>query len=529
MGRFLNRRSVLLSSASCLPQRNGRRFVFGLLPNQNHLTIAEAVGMNAIDYDLPRRETKVNAPARQLIRPSLDEFQLPPPSRDPAVTSTVYKLFHSIVCFSRSVILPSLSYTLVVALGVGVQLKTTGEEATRPSDGFTIAATDWPWWRGAERNGTAASDQSPPLNWSESKNVAWKAPIPGRGHGSMCIVGDSIYLQTADETTGAQFVLCINRTTGAESWKTTVHASGGMRKNERSTAASSTPACDGKVVYVSFPNDGALVTSALDIRGKLFWQTKVSGYVEHQGYGASPALYQSMVIVSSDNKGGGAVAALDRTSGSTVWTRERAAQPNYSSPVILHVAGKDQVIMTGCDKVTSFDPMTGKTLWEIDGATTECVTSTVTDGTRVFSSGGYPRNHMSAIAADGSGKVQWENGTRLYVPSLLIRDGHLYGTLDAGIAVCWNAETGEELWKNRLGGNFSASPVLVGDKIFATNESGETFIFRASPHGFEELAKNQLGSEVFSTPVICGGRVYYRAATVVDGVRKEHLYCLADS
>jgi len=428
------------------------------------------------------------------------------------------------LCAIRLRVLFSVSMMLV---GVA-QSQVVAEDLGKVNDGFTIPATDWPWWRGPARNGTASADQTPPLTWSERDNVEWKTSIPGRGHGSMCIVGDHIFLQTSDEANGAQMVICLDRATGKELWTSTVHASGGMRKNERSTAASSTPACDGKLVYVSFPNDNFLITSALDLRGKVIWQTKFSGYVEHQGYGASPALYQSIVIVSSDNKGGGAITALDCKSGSTVWTRERPEQPNYPSPVILHVAGKDQVIMTGCDKVTSFEPMTGKTLWEIDGATTECVTSTVTDGERVFSSGGYPRNHMSAIAADGSGKIEWENGTRLYVPWLLIYDGNLFGTLDAGIAVCWSSKTGVERWKRRLGGNFSASPVLVGDRIYATNEGGETFVFQANPSGFVELAKNQLGGEVFSTPVICDSRIYYRAATIVDGVRKEHLYCLSD-
>ena len=394
------------------------------------------------------------------------------------------------------------------------------------NDGFKISSTDWPWWRGPERNGTASSKQSPPLSWSADENVVWKTAISGRGHGSMCLMGNRIFLQTADESSGAQSVLCLDRLSGKELWKRVVHASGGMRKNERSTAASSTPACDGERIFVNFPNSGQLVTTALNIKGDQLWQTKVSGYIEHQGYGSSPALYQSLVIVSSDNKGGGAIAALDRVSGETAWTRDRPKDPNYPSPIILQAAGKDQVVLTGCDKVSSFEPLTGKTLWEIKGATTECVTSTVTDGIRVFTSGGYPRNHMSAVSADGKGTIEWENNSRLYVPSLLIREGSLFGTLDAGIAVCWESETGKELWKNRLGGNFSASPVLVGETIFATNEGGDTFIFRASKDRYEELGRNHLGDEVFSTPVICDSRIYYRAAFTVDGKRQEYLYCL---
>jgi outer membrane protein assembly factor BamB len=178
--------------------------------------------------------------------------------------------------------------------------------------------------------------------------------------------------------------------------------------------------------------------------------------------------------------------------------------------------------------VSSFEPLTGKQLWEIKGSTTECVTSIVTDGQLVFTSGGYPRNHVSAIRADGSGKVVWENGQRVYVPSMLVHGGHLYAVQDGGTAVCWKCDTGEEVWKGRLGGTFSASPVLVGEHIFATNESGRTFIFKATPAGLDVIAKNQLGEEVMATPAICGGRLYFRVANHEGGSRQEMLYCVGN-
>ena len=270
------------------------------------------------------------------------------------------------------------------------------------------------------------------------------------------------------------------------------------------------------------------MTTALSLDGQQIWQTKICDYVEHQGFGSSPALYQSLAIISADNKAGGAIAGLDRISGRFVWRRERPMQPNYPSPILLHAAGKDQLIMTGCDLISSFEPLTGKTFWEVAGATTECVTSTVTDGKRVFSSGGYPKNHMSAVSADGSGRLEWENESRLYVPSLLVRDAYLYGVLDAGIAVCWTAETGKELWKARLGGTFSSSPVLVGDKIYTTNEAGDTFVYRVDPKEYIELGKNHLGDQILSTMVICDSRIYYRAATLTGTDREEFLYCIGE-
>lgn len=321
--------------------------------------------------------------------------------------------------------------------------------------------------------------------------------------------------------------MCFDRATGAEMWSTTVHETGGMRKNNKSTLASSTAACDGQRIFVSFPNSGGLYATALDLAGKQLWQKKVSDYVVHQGYGASPALYQDLVIVAADNKGGGWLAAMNRETGDVAWRRERPQKPNYPTPTLLHIAGQDQLILVGCDQVVSYNPLTGDTLWETDGATTECVTSTLTDGKLIYTSGGYPKNHMSAIAADGSNTLVWENSERLYVPSLLIQNGYLYGVLDTGIATCWEAETGKEMWQGRLGGTFSSSPVLVGNQIFCTSETGDFFVFSANPQRFEKLAENKLGDQVLATPTICGGRIYHRVAHLDEsGTRQEMLYCI---
>ena len=182
------------------------------------------------------------------------------------------------------------------------------------------------------------------------------------------------------------------------------------------------------------------------------------------------------------------------------------------------------MFFTGCELVTSFDPLTGKKLWEIEGSTTECVTSTVTDGQLIFTSGGYPKNHLSAVKADGSGKVVWENASRVYVPSMLVRDGYLYSVLDAGVAMCSKCDTGKEVWKARLDGTFTASPVLVGEHLFATNEAGQTFVFKATATAFELVAENSLGGEVFATPTICGSRIDFRVAHQVAGQRREKLW-----
>lgn len=405
----------------------------------------------------------------------------------------------------------------------------TAAEPKSVDDGISHPATDWLWWRGPSRNGTAAAGQQPPVEFGESERVRWKVAIPGRGYGSPTVVGDRVVIASGDESTGAQSMLAFDRATGQQLWETVVHAEGGMRKNTKSTLASSTAASDGERLFINFPNSDALITSALDLDGNLLWQTKISDYEIHQGYGASPAIYQRLVIVTSDNKSGGAIAGLDRATGTVVWRRERPELPNYPSPILLRVGDRDQAVLVGCDRVVSYDPLTGETIWETAGATTECVTSTLTDGRLIYTSGGYPLNHMSAITADGEPVVAWENSERLYVPSLVIREGYLYGVLDAGIAVCWNAASGEEMWKRRLGGTFSSSPVLVDDMIYISNESGDFFVFRAVPTGLEMLAKNRLGDLVLATPAICDSQIFHRVTDVDDsGVQQEFLYCLGD-
>jgi outer membrane protein assembly factor BamB len=384
---------------------------------------------------------------------------------------------------------------------------------------------DWPAWRGPRLDGSAAPGQDLPLEWTGDA-ILWKTPVPGRGHGSPAVRGSRVYLAACDEATGAQSLLTFDRETGAPAWETVVHPDGAMRKNPKSTGASCTPAVDADRAYITFASKDAAWVSALSPDGVLLWQTRIGDYQVHQGYASSPHLFGDFVYAVADHKGGGVVAAVDRKTGTVAWSRPRGKAPNYTSPIVHRIGGRDQLILTGCDAVTSYDPLTGKTLWETAGATTECVTTTVSDGARVFSSGGYPKNHVAAYAADGSAKLAWERPDRVYVPSFLLQEGRLYGVLDAGLAACWDSATGQELWKGRLGGTFSASPVLVDGRIYAANEAGQHFVFKASPDGFEKLAEFKLGDEAFGTPAVCGGRAFTRIAEKSGGKRQEFLVCV---
>jgi len=391
---------------------------------------------------------------------------------------------------------------------------------------IAVSTTDWPAWRGPTRDGIAASEQNPPVQWSETEGILWKAPVPGRGHGSPTVVGNRIFLATADRAKQTQSVLCLDRVTGKLVWQSEVHSDhADSGKHSNSSAASSTVACDGERLFINFLNGGAVHTNALDLDGKILWQRKICDFVTHQGFGSSPVIHESLVVVSADHRGGGVIAGLDRKTGRLVWSESRPKLPNYTSPSIVQAGGRTQMVLAGCNLISSFDPLTGKKLWEVNGSTEECVVTAVTDGERVFTSGGYPRNHTVAIVADGSGKIAWQNNVRVYVPSMIAKAGYLYAVMDAGLAVCWKSDTGEELWKERLGGDFFGSPVMAGDRIYASNVGGKTFVFEATPKTFKLLAQNQLGDEAYASPVICGGRIYLRVAKRGDS-RQEFLYCI---
>jgi outer membrane protein assembly factor BamB len=321
-------------------------------------------------------------------------------------------------------------------------------------------------------------------------------------------------------------VLCLNRDNGKLVWERTVHAKGAdPGHHSNSSAASASVTYDGDRLFINFLNSGAVYTSALSLDGKVLWQQKICDYVVHQGFGASPVIYQSLVIVAADHRGGGTIAGLDRETGHIIWTQPRPKIANYTTPALVQAAGKTQLVLGGCNLVSSFDPASGRKLWESSNSTEECVVTPVTDGERVITSGGYPRNHTVAIEADGSGKIAWQNNARVYVPSMIAKAGYLYAVSDAGMAICWKADTGQEIWKERLGGDFFASPVMMDDRIYASNVNGKTYVFEATPQKFKLLAQNQLGDQAYASPVICGSRIYLRVASNDNG-RKEFLYCV---
>ena len=290
--------------------------------------------------------------------------------------------------------------------------------------------------------------------------------------------------------------------------------------------ANGTVACDGKLVFAAFLHADRIVVSALDRSGDIVWQTEAGPFRSRFGYAPSPILYRSCVIVAADHFGGGFLAALDRDTGKIVWRTQRPSIPTYSSPFIARVAGRDQLLISGCDEVASYDPDTGEANWSCPGTTQSTCGTMVANETSVFASGGHPGRETLCVRADGSGEVLWRNNTRLYEPSMLVFGGHLFAVTDDGIAYCWAVETGDVQWRQRLGGKFSASPVLCNGLLLVSNLSGETFVFQAAGDAYHQIAKNKLGDDYYASFALSDGLIFARAGFREGNGRQERLFCI---
>ncbi len=393
------------------------------------------------------------------------------------------------------------------------------------------AKTDWRTWRGPNGNNIAIDDSSIVTSWSEKKNVLWKIDIPGRGHSSPIVVNDIVALTTADENSKTQSVFAVNRATGTKAWHKVLHKGGfPLKTHKKNTHASPTLASDGKALYVTFCNSESIKLTKLTLKGEVEWSITCGGFdpkLFEFGYAPSPLLYGDNVIVVSDYEKG-FLAAFKKSNGKEAWRTPRVSQHvSYSSPIVCKVAGKEQLLLSGRNQVASYNPKNGELIWKVAEATTNATCGTmVWEDDLVFASGGYPKKETVAIRADGSKEVVWRNRDKSYEQSMLAYKGYIYAFNDNGIATCFRAKDGKPMWKERLGGPVSASPVLVNGNIYATNEKGITWVYKATPNGYKEIAKNQLGSDSFATPTICGGRIYLRHADGYGKSRKETLYCV---
>ncbi|GIW93909.1 MAG: serine/threonine protein kinase [Pirellulaceae bacterium] len=402
-------------------------------------------------------------------------------------------------------------------------------EPTAPAPEVTVTSSDaeWPLWRGPDANGISP-DASAIVTWGPEKNVLWRVALEGQGHSTPIVVGQLVVLTTAVESRQQQWVLAFDRETGQERWRGLVHEGALPRKHPKNSHASASPVSDGRNIYVLFIHHDGLYATALDFDGEIVWQEKVGTFRSEHGYGSSPALYQGRLFVNGDSLENCFVAAVDTQTGKVLWSTPRTTtgrHGSYATPLVVEFQGKPQLVLSGMGTTDGYDIQTGKRLWSVPGPAEVTACTPAYDGTRLFSSGGYPEKELLAIRLDraGSGEepVEWRSAKAVtYVPSPLYHNGRLYVVTDSGVAACLEAATGEVVWQERLQGNFSSSPVLAGSFIYAASEEGKTYVFRAADK-FELVAVNDLGEGVFATPVICGGRIYLRTS--------KALYCLGPS
>lgn len=383
-------------------------------------------------------------------------------------------------------------------------------------------AEDWPQFRGPTGQGHSA-EVGLPLEWSESRNVIWKTPVPGLGWSSPVISGGLVWLTTALENQyqASLRVLAFDAKTGREILNVEVFkVPTDPLLNIKNSYATPTPIVEGDRVYIHFGADG---TAALTTAGDIIWKTHLS-YMALHGQGGSPVLYGDLLIISCDGDDDGYVVALDKTTGQIRWKtpRRRPSTQAYSTPLVIRIGDRDQVVSTGGYGAAAYDPLSGKEIWHVrypDGYSN--VPRPVYGHGLVYLATGLQRPSLLAVRPDGIGDVTgthiaWKQDRSVPVtPSPLLLGDEIYIVSDIGIATCMDAETGKIHWQQRLGGNHSASPVFADGRIYFLNEQGEANVL-APGKKFRRLATNSLDGLTLASPAISGGSIYLRSS--------RHLY-----
>jgi len=399
-------------------------------------------------------------------------------------------------------------------------------------------AQDWPAWRGPTLDGHAPKTASGqvPVTWTDTQNVAWRASVPGKGHASPIVVAGSVFLLTHEEQHQTICLLKYNAQNGVPMGKLVLHRGvvPPSYLHNKNTIASSTPSSDGKAVYVLAQVGDAIYASAVSVQGQLLWQRLVAPYRAGDGwfgYGASPLLVGNALVVpvETDDREGG-LFALSKRDGRPLWRAKRPQETGYSSPILAEIAGRSQILISGGYQVAAYQPQDGRLLWKVKATSRTTCGTMVWKNNMVFASGGFPESGTYGVLVNEQGpKVVWQNRVKCYEQSMVVAGEYLYGFADNGIAFCWRCSDGQEMWKQRLGGPVSASPLLVGDRIYASNERGVTFVFRASPQGFDLLGQNVTGDSSFASPVYAEGKLFLRHASSKNGVRQEFLVAISDN
>ncbi|MBM3810965.1 MAG: hypothetical protein FJW20_04960 [Acidimicrobiia bacterium] len=387
----------------------------------------------------------------------------------------------------------------------------------------------WPRWRGPSGQGMV-EDKGYVDRWSNTENVLWKVELPGSGNSSPVIWGDSIFLTTSYDGGARRSLLCLNRADGKLRWETFAPESAPERAYPKNGHASGTPSTDGKLVYTYLGNHGLM---AVDFAGRQAWHRSFGRTNCLHGTACSPLLYKDRVIVFQDQRSPAHsfIAAFDKQTGKTKWWTHREEDTGWGSPIAIRALQREEIVVSSQFKVNSYDPETGKQLWFAYGTTAEVTPTPVVGHDLVFASSGRAGPTL-AIRPGGSGNVTrshiaWQSPRGSpFIPSPLLAGDYLYLVNDmTGVATCLEARTGKSLWQGRLGEaqreSFSASPVYVDNKVFFTNDVGETYVLKAGDE-FQLLHVNRFHEMTLASPALVDGIWYFRTERHLYAIGRRH-------
>jgi outer membrane protein assembly factor BamB len=398
---------------------------------------------------------------------------------------------------------------------------------------ITLAGTaspvaQWPDFRGPDGQGHA-DGAAVPLEWSETRNVVWKVPVPGTGWSSPVIADGRVWMTTAiTRPRGGTSLraLAFDATSGAELVNVEVFTTPAARApNPKNSLASPTPVLADGHVYVHFGADG---TAALSSTGDIIWKTRLP-YDSQHGSGGSPVIAGDRLILIGDGFDEAFIVALDRATGKRVWRTDRRAPftQAYATPLVVRVGSADQVIAPGAYRTEAYDAATGRAIWRVSyGDGFSNVARPVVGHGLAFISSGYGDTTLLAVRLDGTGDVTrthvaWRTSRAApYTSSPLLVGDQLYFVSDIGVATSVDARTGVVRWQQRLGGNYSASPIDAGGRIYFQNEEGVTTVVAPGPD-FRRLAVSQLDGTTFASLAVAGDALFLRS--------DRHLYKIGDA
>ncbi|MDZ4848079.1 MAG: PQQ-binding-like beta-propeller repeat protein [Pirellulaceae bacterium] len=400
--------------------------------------------------------------------------------------------------------------------------------ALNSTPSVVLAVEDWTQFRGPQGDGMIPKVDLP-LEWSESTNVRWFTKIPGLGWSSPVVVGNRIYVTTAvaesedaKSLAGPQQLrlVCIDSQDGRELFNRQVLEQGkeAPKVHEKNSHASPTPIVDGDRLYLHFGHQGTVAT---DMEGNVVWKNCENPYPPTHGNGASPVIVGDLLIVTCDGGDKPGTIALDKRSGKEVWRtpRDVAADRKFSfcSPSIFHIDGQDQLISAGSNIVQSLDPKNGKVIWSVQYDGYSVVPKPIMSQGLVYICTGFGPTTLLAIDPSGKGDVtethvRWKYKSQ-NVPktsSVVAYRDQIIMASDQGVSAAVDCKTGGELWKKRLGGNYSASPLLNGDNIYFQSEQGDAVVLQLGEEPIE-IAKNTLPGRIFASYAIVDNHLLIRA------------------